>query len=300
MSDRIVFAGAAVPMAVGVIALGLLHRLSPVRLPEAKAAVQSAVSAPQASVAPGWVGVITAGYTAELAAEAEGRVAQVFARSGTRVAEGDKLLQFDEADANSSFGMASAELEQRSSELSRALARSQAAKAKLSRVKASEQWVSAQEMDTARSEARVADAELRAARAAVGVGKARVTQQQLVVSRRTLVAPFAGTVVGVSVDPGDSVTRGQIVLRVVSDDRQVRFAFPPNALDVAGGQQKNVTIQLDGTTLTVQAEVSTVRPEVDPSSQLVFGTALLPDVLPEAQRWIPGAPVQVTLTRSAP
>jgi multidrug efflux pump subunit AcrA (membrane-fusion protein) len=151
-------------------------------------------------------------------------------------------------------------------------------------------------MDTARSEARVADAELRAARAAVGVGKARVTQQQLVVSRRTLVAPFAGIVVGVSVDPGDSVTRGQLVLRVVSDDRQVRFAFPPNALE----QDRDVTIELEGTTLSVQAKVSTVRPEVDPSSQLVFGTAPLPEVLPEAQRWIPGAPVHVVLARSAP
>jgi multidrug efflux pump subunit AcrA (membrane-fusion protein) len=290
-------------MLAGVVALGLMHRVSPVHLPEAQAKPASAIAADAASAKKtaqpdGWVGVIVAGYTAELAADAEGRVSQVFVRTGAHVAEKEKLLQFDEADATTAFGMASAELSQRGSELARAQARAEAAKAQLGRVKASEQWLSTQEKDTAISESRVADADLRAARAAVGVGQARLNQQKLVMSRRTLVAPFAGTVVGLGVDPGDSVTPGQIVLRVLSEDRQIRFAFPPSELQKTAIFGKRVTIQLGGTTLAVTADVSAVRPEVDPSAQLVFASAPLPDVLPEAQRWIPGAAVDVHLSDS--
>lgn len=298
-SDRLVFAGAAVPIAAGVIALALLQRVAPVRLPEAKAAV---VARPGTAVAAAkrdaWVGVIVAGYTAELAAEAEGRVTQVYVKSGSRVAEGEKLLQFDEADAATSFGMASAELRQRSSELIRAEANADAAKARLGRVVASAQWLSSQEMDTARAEASVAEADLRAARAAVSVGQARVSQQKLRVSRRTLVAPFAGNVVGVDVDPGDSVNPGQVVVRVVSEDRQVRFAVPPGALNAASGAgavERTVTIRLPASALSVDTAVSSVRPEVDPSAHLVFATAKLPESLPEPERWIPGESVEVCL-----
>ena len=295
-SDRLVFAGAAVPIAAGVIALALLQRVAPVRLPEAKAAAAvrpgTTLAAPKTDV---WVGVIVAGYTAELAAEADGRVTQVFVKSGSRVAEGEKLLQFDEADAATSFGMASAELRQRGSELIRAQANADAAKARLGRVIASAQWLSSQEMDTARAEANVAEADLRAARAAVSVGQARVSQQKLRVSRRTLVAPFAGIVVGVDVDPGDSVNPGQVVVRVVSEDRQVRFAVPPGALDGSRDVERAVTIRLPSTSVSVNTPVSSIRPEVDPSAHLVFATAKLPESLPDAARWLPGEAVEVCL-----
>jgi multidrug efflux pump subunit AcrA (membrane-fusion protein) len=298
-SDRLVFAGAAVPIAAGVIALALLQRVAPVRFPEAKAAVtvQPATAVPTAKN-DAWVGVIVAGYTAELAAEADARVTQVFVKSGSRVAEGEKLLQFDEAEAATSFGMANAELRQKGSELIRAQANADAAKARLGRVTASAQWLSSQEMDTARAEERVAEADLRAARAAVSVGQARVSQQKLRVSRRTLVAPFAGSVVGVDVDPGDSVSPGQVVVRVVSEDRQVRFAVPPGALSgssVVQGAERAVSIRLAGTSLSVDTFVSSVRPEVDPSAHLVFATAKLPESLPEVARWLPGESVEVFL-----
>ena len=55
------------------------------------------------------------------------------------------------------------------------------------------------------------------------MGTARVEQQRTRLSRRALVAPFAGTIVGLEVDPGDSVRPGQILMRVHSDVRQVRF-----------------------------------------------------------------------------
>jgi hypothetical protein len=76
---------------------------------------------------------------------------------------------------------------------------------------------------------------------------------------------------------------------MASDDRQVRFALPPSE-----PTPQQVAITLQGTELSVQSEVASLRPEIDPSAQLVFATAPLPVQLPEPARWIPGAPVEVT------
>jgi len=121
------------------------------------------------------------------------------------------------------------------------------------------------------------------------MGRAQVSQQRLRRDRQVLTAPFAGTVASLDVDLGDSVVAGQVVLRIVSDDRQVRFAFPPGEL-----VERKVAIKLKGTDIAIAAEVTALRPEIDPSAQLVFATAALPEALPEAARWIPGAPVQVS------
>jgi hypothetical protein len=104
-----------------------------------------------------------------------------------------------------------------------------------------------------------------------------------------LTAPFEGMVASLDVDRGDSVVAGQVVLRIVSDDRQVRFAFPPGEL-----VERQVAIKLKGTDVAIEADVTALRPEIDPSAQLIFATAALPTDLPEAARWIPGAPVQVS------
>ena len=84
-------------------------------------------------------------------------------QNGARVAAGDKLLQFDEAESSSAVGIASAELGQRRSEVARAQASAEAAHAQLERLRAGAAWLSKQELESAASQARLADAELRAA-----------------------------------------------------------------------------------------------------------------------------------------
>lgn len=296
MSDRLLLAGATLPMLSGIALVALLQRPPATALP-APSRAALAVTADQALEAPtaqSWIGVVVAGSTAELAADTDGQVTAVFVQSGSRVAAGDKLLQFDQAESSSAVGIASAELGQRRSELARAEARAEAASDKLSRLGAGAAWLSKQELEAAAAEARIADAELRAARSAVGMGRVQVNQQRLRRERRTLVAPFAGTVVALDADPGDSVIAGQVVLRILSDDREVRFAFPPGELP-----ERQVSIALQGTALSVAAEVATLRPEIDPSAQLVFATAALPPHLPDPARWIPGAPVHV-MRRAGP
>ena len=296
MSDRILIAGASVPMTCGLVALLLMQRAPGVELGRAKA---SDVSVPAAVTGRAdsrpWIGVIVAGSNAALAANASGRVEAVFVRTGARVRAGERLLQFDTSDSASSVGMAHAQLSQRVSELSRSEARAQAASNQLKRLRASEAWLSKQELDTALAEARMADAELQSARAGVGVSRLQLSQQRLRATRQTLTAPFAGMVASIDVAPGGSVVAGQIVVRISSDDRQVRFAVPPSEMR---GLAQQVQVQLAGTDHVVGASVASVRPELDPSAQLVFATAQLPAALPEVSRWIPGAAVQVRAVSS--
>jgi RND family efflux transporter MFP subunit len=279
-------------MLCGLAALVLLQRVPGTPLARAEAA-KSASEAQQLmrEARASWVGVVVAGSDAELAANASGRVESVFVRTGQTVKRGEPLMQFDRSESANSVGMASAQLSQRASELARSQARAQAAGTQLARLRAGENWLSKQELDTAVAELRVANAELEAAKAGVGVSRMQLNQQRLRATRQTLTAPFAGTVVSLGVDTGDSVTAGQIVMRILSEDRQVRFAFPPGALR---SPHARVSIHLEETDSEVEAEVSAVRPEVDPSAQLVFAIAPLPAARPDAARWIPGAAVRVS------
>jgi RND family efflux transporter MFP subunit len=298
MSDRFLIAGATVPMLCSVAALVLLQRAPGVRASRTEADIAAAAPAFSARADRNpWVGVVVAGSTAELAANADGRVQVVFVRTGARVQAGARLMQFDLSESANSVGMAGAQLNQRMSELSRAEARAQAAGNQLKRLRGGETWLSKQELDVATAESRMADADLQSARAGVGVSRLALNQQRLRATRQTLTAPFAGTVVSVNADMGGSVTAGQVVMRILSEDRQVRFAFPPG--DMPSSAQKQVTVQLTGTDSSVETEVSAVRPDLDPSAQLIFATAQLPENLPEASRWIPGAAVQVRLVSQA-
>jgi RND family efflux transporter MFP subunit len=285
----------------GLILLMILARVPATALSATNAGKQPTAAA-EAGMAKerGWVGVVVAANTAELAANMAGRVDKVFVRTGDAVAKGDRLVQFDPFETTSSVNMANAQLRERASEMSRFQARAAAAATKLERLRAGSTWLSQQELDTAAAEANVANAELQAARANMGVSRIALKQQRMRATRQTLTAPFAGTVIALGVDSGDSVSSGQIVMRILSGDRQVRFAFPPGELalttpDNTLGPTRRVALRLQGSEQRVLAKVDAIRPEVDPSAELVFATAPLPAALPDASRWIPGAPVAVTL-----
>ena len=280
---------ALVPMLGGIAMVALLQRAPTLPRSAADRGVPEVHGGTRGEAAHRpWVGVVVAGTTAELAAETDGVVVELLVQNGTRVSLGDKLLRFDEAESSSAVGIASAELGQRRSELSRAREKSAAAQGRLQRLRASAEWISKQELDNATAEARLARAELHAARAGVSMGRQRVSRQRRRRERQVLTAPFAGTVATLGVGVGDSVMAGQIVLRVLSDERQVRFAFPAGEL-----VDREVAIRLRGTEIETLGEVTEMRPEIDPSAQLLFATAALPARLPAAARWIPGAPVHV-------
>jgi RND family efflux transporter MFP subunit len=292
MSDRFVISLATIPMISGVVLLGLLqrpavssvsaaHNVSPRTSQSARADARSSA----------WVGVVSAGSNAELAAEFEGRVTHVWVKSGQQVKQGDKLLEIDPADIATTVGVAGAELSQNRSDVQRTEARLDAARMRLKRLEEGGKWLSAQELDAARTEARVAEADLSAARSSVAMGRARLAQQQLRANKHRIDAPFAGTLVSIDVDEGDSVSAGQVLAHLMSDDRVIRFAIPRAAL--AEKPLTDVQVRLKGQTGALRAPVNAVRPEVDSAAQLVFGSASLPEEVRNLPSWMPGSVVEV-------
>jgi RND family efflux transporter MFP subunit len=268
MSDRTLTTLALIPMLAGALLLVTLQRAPAVRL-TARAAESAAPRAVSAHVRASWPGVVVARHSADLASELDGRVTQVFVAAGARVRKGQPLLQVDSREAENAAVIAGAELGQRRSEIARARAHWEQARAQRQRLEQGGSWIAEQELSAARSAERVAHADLAAARAGVSMGRAQLAQQALRARRHALEAPFDGVLVSFDVDPGDSVAARQVLARVITDERQVRFAIPREQLP---RDLSEVLLALpDGGDLP--AMVDALPPELDPAAQLIFAVA---------------------------
>jgi RND family efflux transporter MFP subunit len=291
MSDRLTFGLASIPMFSGVLLVGFLQRPPAIELDEHaghrskhEAGIASQTHKPA-------VGVITAGQTADLTAGFEGRVTDIVVRTGERVRPGQALVEIDPSLAKISLDRSKAEIGQRKSEAQRARARLEEARGKLGRYVQGANWLAEQDVASARAAVRMAEADLSAAFAAVDMARAKFKEQRIVADRHKLVAPIAGVVIVSDIGPGDSVTSSQVLARVVSDDRQVRFALPREALPAS--EKFEVLVQSKADQTEFRAQVSSVKPEIDSSAQMVFATALLPAELSQGTGFMPGTKVTV-------
>lgn len=292
MSDRLTVALALVPMFAGVGLVAVLQRpIARSVSVEQGAPTRRSFEAERAeSRGPTFPGVVVAARSAEIAAESDGRIARVFVRGGARLRQGDPILQIDRSDVNSGIEGASAEHAQRRSEQARAEARRARASEALARMQSGGAWLSAQELSTARSELLVADAELAAASSATAMSKVRLRQVNLRAARHVITAPFDGVLLSSDLDVGDSVVAGQILARVVSHERRVRFGVPREYLPQLGAAK--VELKLTDGGEPAQATVVDIRPEVDPAAQLVFAQAV-PSGVELGANWVLGAHVRV-------
>lgn len=299
MSDRVIVSLAAIPMLTGAVLLVAFQRAPAMHASASKGSQRTVESAEgrDAKRTTTWVGVISAGEAAELAAEQDGRVTEVWLEAGARVKAGQPILQIDSADAAGARGIASAELGQRSSETARASARLDEARSKLQRLKQGGNWIADHEIERATSEVRMAEAELRASQAATRMGQAKLSLQKNREARYRLRAPFAGTLVACDLDPGDSVRAGQILARVISDDRHVRFALPPDQTPEEGEFDVLVRDPLSGRSMLTK--IRTLKPEIDTSAQLVFASATLTMDATQLKTWLPGTRVEVSPANEA-
>ncbi|MFT3927640.1 MAG: efflux RND transporter periplasmic adaptor subunit [Myxococcales bacterium] len=293
MSDRLTFGLASIPMFTGVLLVGLLQRPPSVELDDAQSARRGTAAVNSVPTVKPTVGVVTAGQTADLSAGFEGKVTEIFLQTGTRVRAGQPLLEIDPSIAKISVDLAKAELGQRKSEAQRAKARLEEARGKFARYTAGATWLAEQDVASAKSAMHMAQADLNAAYAAVDMVKAKLKQQKIYSERHKLVAPIAGTVIISDVGPGDSVTSGQVLARVVSDDREVRFALPRESLPASSPDKFEVLVQSKADNSQVRAPVSSVKPEIDPAAQLVFATASLPAEQVGSLAFMPGTKVTV-------
>jgi RND family efflux transporter MFP subunit len=285
----------AVPLVAG--ALWLLGLREPeavaVSLGRARPAQDESTTKLQgAPGAEGFLGVVVAGYTADIGAEVSGSVTEVLASVGTRVAQGDVLLRVDPSVASDDLRASRARLEQQRSEIASAEAELVEASDLVKRLQSIAAGVSDRQLVAAQSREQQMRAAVQQARAGLSVQEAALGQQVTRSGKHTIRAPFEGVVVERFVDPGGLVVPGQLVARVITEDFYVRFAMPPDAARVRHAGER-VQVSLPDGDAIVHGTLSDLQPEIDAAAQLVFARARLEVTDALRRSVLPGVRVNV-------
>jgi len=297
MNEARIMLLALLPLLGGGGWLLALRQPVPVRMEAAAGASPAASASTPAALGlvpdgGGFLGVIVAGYSAEVGSEVGGSVEEVFASVGGRVKEGEPLLRVAPGVASDGLRAARAKLEQQRSAVKRAEVDLAEAGDLLTRLQSIQSGVSDRALVAARSREQQARAALDQAKAGTSVTEADLGQELTRSGKHTIRAPFDGIVVARFVDPGALVVPGQVVVRVITDDYYVRFAMPTEAArDQRVGS--TVRVELAGAEAALHAEVSDIQPEVDSAAQLVFARARLQVDPARAASVIPGVRVRV-------
>ena len=263
------------------------------------AVATTATAASESTELDTWPGVLLAPASVDLAPTIDGRLADVKLNVGDRVAKDDIVALIDDrlhrdalAVALAGKNAASADAHRASIELFQARDRQVRRDAV---VKTDDgqtlQVVSGEEAAQARFATQAAASRVASAGAGAAERAARVKQLKTALSETQLRAPFAGIVAARYADPGTFVRPGQAVIRIIATtDLHVRFAIPEERSKKVGASTK-VTVLVDDRVL--DATVSAVAPEFEPSSRTVFVDASLVGVTGSAAAALAGRVVRV-------
>lgn len=261
------------------------------------AAVPAAVAEPERSTTageePGFLGVLLARESVDVAAEAAGRLTAVAVRAGDVVARGALVASLDTAIVGEDLAAArtvlrEAEIEEEKSRIALA-----DAEGKLARRNSFPEAFPKEELISAENQRDAAKAAVEGARVRVEEQRVRVEQLTRMVARGEVHAPFAGTIGVRYLDAGAMVSAGTPIVRIVgAEDRIVRFAIPEGKRQsVALGQP--VTVVVRGSRLELRGSVEKISPEVDTASGMVFAEAKIDRLGPVAAALRPGEVVRV-------
>lgn len=260
----------------GVAALRGRSAVAPVPVPQPVAQKAEGVHQPL-RVERGWLGVVIAEESVDLAARFEGRVESVRVRVGAHVRHGEVLALLDSQSARQELAVAEAELLSSRAELRMAALALEEAQERLKRRDSPEQLrtgaISQEEVSTARYQERMTAAKLEIARALVAEHEARVAQLRQRVTEASIRAPFDGIVASRFAHPGALLQPGQPLFHLLREgSMQVRFAVPSSQLQqVTVGQA--VVLESAELARRLWGQVTQVSPEVDVASLMVFAIA---------------------------
>jgi len=260
----LVFAGAGAAVFAGLEVLS--HEAGAEAGPDApmtSVGVMRVETLPGYAVTRRFTGQVEAAARIDLGFELGGRITQVLADEGDRVAQGAVLARLD----TSALMPERAALE---AELAALGADAELARLTLARNDALTE-------SGFRSVAAQDDARLALARAEAGMAavRARIAGVDVQLEKSVLTAPFAARVGERLVDPGRTVAAGQPVLVLFEDaPPQVRVGLPPALaaeLDLGG----TVQVELGG--VLEPAVIRQIRPDLDPNTRSRSVVITLPD-----------------------
>jgi RND family efflux transporter MFP subunit len=266
-------------------------------VPAAAAPAPLAVEAAAPPKPSEYLGVVIAEQVVDVAANLDGRLAEVLVRVGDRVAPGAAVAKLDQRDIESDLAVARAELKAARAADKRARIELADADAKLERTTKLGALVPAADLEAARYETKLAANRLEGANAGVAEASARVAKLETLRTDASVRAPFAGLVAARYLDPGARVHAQTPIVRIISADTlRVRFAVPEGeARGLAAGTPILARIATVG--VEIGGTVETVAPEVDPAARMIFAEASLGDPAPGGVRPPAGAVARVSLKR---
>lgn len=201
-------------------------------------------------------GTLTADRAAGLSPRVDGLVREVKVDAGDRVKAGQVLVQLDDAVARHAlarFRAQAAEAEASAGEAERLLAEG--------RRLAADKFIPSSQVGTL-------EARLTQARAAADSARAAAAEQQELVRRHALPAPFAGVVSAKQAEAGEWVQRGDTVLELVATDRVRLDLQVPQERFAALGADATVEVfpdALQGQALPARVEARV--PVTDPQAR---------------------------------
>ncbi len=230
-----------------------------------------------AAVDRGYVGVVIAGESVDVAPKTTGELVAVYVRTGDRVEGGDRIATLDDRRAHEELKMTAASLRSAQARLHQAKIDAKETRRKYVELEALVRagHASRSSLREAEYEQSRANATVIEAQAEVATLRASREQRERELAETTLIAPFSGKIAERYADAGTVVDAGSRIVRLISGDTLwVRFAVPPT--DIGRLQVGDVVaVELETLHSEMHATIRQVAPEVDGASRLVFVEAQL-------------------------
>ena len=215
------------------------------------------------------VGTLHARESSVLSAQVVGRVQQVLAREGDRVAAGQTLAILDDAALRSSAEQAdaavtAAEKQQIAAQTNASLAASTLARYKQLQEQKS---VSPQEMDEVTRRAEASEAQAAALKAQANAAKAQAGGAHTMLQYTRIRAPFAGVITARMADPGALAAPGVPLLQIDRDGPlQLEATIDESAISAVHAGM-SVPVNVDGAAIEgASGKVEEIVPAADPAS----------------------------------
>ncbi len=227
----------------------------------------------------GFVGVVLARQSVDVAAELEGQLQAVYVQIGARVEPGDRIAAVETRELAEQLEMAQAAVRALEPEQQQAAIDMDIVQERLKRRRSLAGIYSREEVAALQAEEQRAAAVLEAAKSQVDRARAFLRQLNSRLRYAVINSPIAGTVAVRYLDPGALVRPGVPVVRLLGTGAFVaRFAVPPaRAGELASGQE--ISFHIAALEARLAGVITYISPQVDLASEMVFVEADL--MIPE-------------------
>lgn len=254
------------------IAAGCGRAPTPVEAEPAPVEAAPAAAAEAPREAP-MIGVLVPEAEVILVSSGFSRLARLELTVGDHVEAGEVVAEMDVRGERSELAAATAAWKASTAELERLTLELERARMARKDVEQLEEYVSRAELREQRFAEKLAAARRRSAGASQSEYRSKVEEASARIAEAELRAPFSGVVASRHADPGATLTAGEPVLRLISDARVVRFAVPEARSEQLRPGAKVIVAFSES--LELAGEVTTVAPEIEVGTRLIFAEAKL-------------------------